>query len=61
MKEGVVTGRDVLGSPDGAPLVSIDTSVGEGYLRGSGGEGSSVFAGGTKTPNECMAKRNNFV
>ncbi len=56
VKEGVVTGRDVLGSPDGAPLVSIDTSVGEGYLRGSGGEGSSVFAGGTKTPNECMAK-----
>ncbi len=56
VKEGVVTGRDVLGSPDGAPLVSIDTSVGEGNLRGSGGEGSSVFAGGTKTPNECMAK-----
>jgi TonB family protein len=56
VKEGVVTGRDVLGSPDGAPLVSIDTSVGEGNLRGSGGEGSSVLAGGAKTPNECMAR-----
>jgi len=56
VKEGVVTGRDVLGSPDGAPLVSIDTSVGEGNLRGSGGEGSSVLSGGAKTPNECMAR-----
>jgi TonB family protein len=56
VKEGVVTGRDVLGSPDGAPLVSIDTSVGEGNLRGSGGEGTSVFSGGPQTPNECMAR-----
>jgi TonB family protein len=56
VKEGVVTGRDVLGSPDGAPLVSIDTSVGEGNLRGSGGEGSSVLAGGSETPDECFQK-----
>jgi len=57
VKEGVVTGRDVLGSPDGAPLVSIDTSVGEGNLRGSGGEGSSVFSGGAETANECLQRR----
>src|SRR5262245_875355 len=58
VKEGVVTGRDVLGSPDGAPLVSIDTSVGEGNLRGSGGEGSSVLAGGgsTEAANECLGR-----
>jgi TonB family protein len=56
VKEGVVTGRDVLGSPDGAPLVSIDTSVGEGNLRGSGGEGSSVLAGGAETADECFQK-----
>jgi len=58
VKEGVVTGRDVLGSPDGAPLVSIDTSVGEGNLRGSGGDGDSVLAGGSTPQGEkaCMAK-----
>ncbi len=58
VKEGVVTGRDVLGSPEGAPLVSIDTSVGEGNLRGSGGEGSSVLAGGSQeAANECLGRR----
>jgi TonB family protein len=58
VKEGVVTGRDVLGSPDGAPLVSIDTAVGDGNLRGSGGDGSSVLAGGggAETEAVCMAK-----
>jgi TonB family protein len=57
VKEGMVTGRDVLGSPDGAPLVSIDTAVGDGNLRGSGGDGSSVLAGGSKeTEATCMAK-----
>jgi len=58
VKEGVVTGRDVLGSPDGAPLVSIDTAVGDGNLRGSGGDGSSVVAGGggPETEKTCMAK-----
>ncbi len=56
VKEGVVTGRDVLGSPEGAPLVSIDTSVGDGNLRGSGGEGSSVLARGSETANECLGR-----
>jgi len=58
VKEGVVTGRDVLGSPEGAPLVSIDTSVGEGNLRGSGGDGSSLLAGGSQeAANECLGRR----
>jgi TonB family protein len=57
VKEGVVTGRDVLGSPEGAPLVSIDTSVGEGNLRGSGGDGTSVLAGGEAAATECLGRR----
>jgi TonB family protein len=59
VREGVVTGRDVLGSPDGAPLVSIDTSVGDGNLRGSGGEGSSVLAGGSgpDAVTQCFQRR----
>ncbi|MDJ0852239.1 MAG: energy transducer TonB [Myxococcota bacterium] len=44
VREGKITGRDVLGSPTGAPLVSIDTQVGDGLLRGSGGTGDSVTA-----------------
>lgn len=58
VKEGLVTGRDVLGSPDGAPLVSIDTAVGEGTLRGSGGEGSSLLASGSgaESQQECLGK-----
>ena len=51
MREGVISNRDVVGSPDGAPLVSIDTAVGEGLLRGSGGTGSSVM---TQTASECL-------
>jgi TonB family protein len=35
--EGVLSTRDVLGSPDGAPLASVDTAVGEGLRAGPGG------------------------
>lgn len=51
--EGKITGRDVVGSPTGAPLVSIDTAVGEGLLRGSGGSGSSVTAA---SATQCFQK-----
>jgi TonB family protein len=45
VREGVVSNRDVLGSPNGAPLASVDTQVGEGNLRGgSGGTGESVVS-----------------
>jgi TonB family protein len=44
VREGVVSNRDVLGSPNGAPLASVDTQVGEGMLRGSGGTGESVVS-----------------
>jgi TonB family protein len=51
VREGVISNRDVVGSPSGAPLVSIDTAVGEGTLRGSGGTGSSVMS---QTASECL-------
>jgi outer membrane biosynthesis protein TonB len=41
VREGVVTGRDVLGSPDGARVASADTRVGDGNLRG-GGDGTTL-------------------
>jgi TonB family protein len=51
VREGVISNRDVVGSPSGAPLVSIDTAVGDGLLRGSGGTGTSVMA---QTASECL-------
>jgi TonB family protein len=53
--EGKITGRDVVGTPTGAPLVSIDTAVGEGLLRGSGGSGTGLGPSGV-TDQECIAK-----
>jgi TonB family protein len=53
VRDGIITGRDVVGSPTGAPLVSIDTAVGEGLLRGSGGSGSSVMAA---SATECFRR-----
>jgi TonB family protein len=51
VREGVISNRDVVGSPSGAPLVSIDTAVGDGVLRGSGGTGTSVMS---QTASECL-------
>jgi TonB family protein len=51
VREGVVSNRDVIGSPNGAPLASVDTKVGEGMLRGSGGTGESVM-----TDSACFQK-----
>ncbi len=51
VREGVISDRDVVGSLSGAPLVSIDTAVGEGLLRGSGGTGSSVMP---QSASECL-------
>lgn len=44
VREGVVSNRDVIGSPNGTPIASVDTKVGEGMLRGSGGSGDSVVS-----------------
>jgi len=48
--EGVLSNRDVLGSPDGARLASVDTSVGEG-LRGGPGGGNGT---GTASAVSCF-------
>ena len=42
VREGVVSDRDVLGSSGGALLVSVDTTVGEGFMAGSGGAGTGT-------------------
>jgi hypothetical protein len=42
VREGAVTGRDVLGSKDGERLASVNTRVGDGNLRGPGGEGTTL-------------------
>ncbi len=42
VREGVVSSRDVLGSPEGARVMSVDTQIGEGLLRGTGGDGTGV-------------------
>jgi TonB family protein len=44
--EGVLSNRDVVGSPDGALVVAVDTAVGDGFLRGTGGSssGSSIVS-----------------
>lgn len=42
VSEGVLSNRDVIGSPDGALVVSVDTAVGDGFLRGDGGSASGA-------------------
>jgi TonB family protein len=50
VREGILSTRDVQGSATGAPLVRVDTSVGEGFIRGSGGTGTS-----TASATSCVA------
>ena len=35
VREGVLSDRDVIGSPDGALVVSVDTTIGDGSLAGT--------------------------
>jgi TonB family protein len=44
VREGVLSDRDVVGSPDGALVVSVDTAIGEGLLDGTtpGGTGTAT-------------------
>ncbi|HXV37731.1 MAG TPA: hypothetical protein VEC18_11310, partial [Myxococcota bacterium] len=44
VRDGVLSSRDVVGSPEGAVVVSVDTAVGEGNLRGPGGTGTGLLA-----------------
>ncbi|MFQ5415829.1 MAG: TonB family protein [Gaiellales bacterium] len=42
VRDGVLSNRDVLGSRTGAPLASVDTAVGKGFVKGPGGTGTST-------------------
>jgi hypothetical protein len=54
VRDGVLTTRDVIGSPTGAVLVSVDTAVGEGNLSGPGGTGTGLLPDGAAT--DCMKR-----
>lgn len=54
VRDGVLSSRDVVGSPTGAVLVSVDTAVGEGNLRGPGGSGSGLLPDGQAT--DCLER-----
>ena len=54
VRDGVLTSRDVVGSPTGGMLVSVDTAVGEGNLRGPGGTGSGLLPDGAVT--DCLER-----
>lgn len=53
VKEGVLSGRDVVGSPTGAVVVSVDTAVGDGFKGGTGGSGSGV---GAISKSQCLQR-----
>jgi len=42
VSEGILSNRDVVGSPDGALVVAVDTAIGDGFLRGSEGSPSGA-------------------
>jgi TonB family protein len=44
VRDGVLTSRDVVGSPSGPVLVSVDTAIGEGNLSGPGGTGTGLLS-----------------
>lgn len=45
VREGVLSSRDVLGTPDGPRLANVNTRVGQSNLKGPGGTGT-VLGGG---------------
>jgi hypothetical protein len=53
VREGVLSDRDVIGSPDGALVVSVDTAIGEGLIAGNtpGGTGTS-----TEPEKSCLGR-----
>ncbi len=56
VREGAVTGRDVIGTPDGAPIANLETAVGDAYLRGPGGSGSGLTAASAEPNRSCLAR-----
>jgi TonB family protein len=54
VREGIASNRDVLGSPEGAPLANVNTRVGQGFLRGDGGNGTGGDGGGSF--DDCVGR-----
>jgi TonB family protein len=54
VREGIASGRDVLGVPDGAPLANVNTKVGQGFMHGDGGNGTGGEGG--VTLDECTKR-----
>ncbi len=52
VRDGVLTSRDVVGSPSGPVLVSVDTAIGEGNLSGPGGTGTGLEP--DESAEECI-------
>jgi hypothetical protein len=52
VREGIASNRDVLGSPDGGPVADVNTRVGQGLMRGEGGNGT----GGTGNNSDCLER-----
>lgn len=53
--DGVLSGRDVVGSPDGALVVSVDTAVGDSYMQGTGGSGTGP-GGAPVSKSMCLER-----
>ncbi len=47
VREGVLSSRDVLGTPDGPRLANVNTRVGDSNLKGPGGTGTVLGGGDT--------------
>lgn len=54
VREGRITGRDVVGTPTGSPVVSINTAVGDGLVGGAGGTGTGRGPASSKSRSECL-------
>jgi TonB family protein len=53
VRDGVLSDRDVVGSPDGALVVSIDTSIGEGMLAG---DAPGASDSGVRSNPSCLQR-----
>lgn len=59
VREGIVSGRDVVGSPTGARVSSVNTRVGESLMRGTGGEGTG--SGGDDSDCDARAEVKQYM
>lgn len=56
VREGILSNRDVQGSPTGQPIASINTRVGDGLMRGDGGTGAGQAGGGGGGGADCFTR-----